>query len=93
MKEIIRYFVKAEGRVQGVGFRLFVQQNANNLHISGWVTNREDGSVHMEVQGEARNLNELFTRIKQGNYLIHVTQLSLKEIDLVAGEKGFQVRR
>jgi acylphosphatase len=38
----IRYFGTAAGRVQGVGFRMFVQQHAMDLHVTGWIRNMED---------------------------------------------------
>ena len=44
-KTSVRYFGRATGRVQGVGFRMFVQQHASELGLTGWVRNMEDGSV------------------------------------------------
>ena len=44
-KEIVRFFARAEGRVQGVGFRFFVQQNAAELGLCGWVRSMEDGGA------------------------------------------------
>jgi len=49
-------FAKVFGRVQGVGFRAFVRQNARKLRITGWVKNCEDGSVELEALGEEKNL-------------------------------------
>ena len=43
----IRFF----GRVQGVGFRYHAMYSARNFNLTGWVANRSDGSVEMEVQG------------------------------------------
>ena len=62
-KENVRFFARAEGRVQGVGFRFFVQQNALELGLCGWVRNMEDGSVTMEVQGQAEAVEALWNRI------------------------------
>ena len=60
-KENVRFFARAEGRVQGVGFRFFVQQNALELGLCGWVRNMEDGSVTMEVQGAAEAVADVLT--------------------------------
>ena len=51
-----RYFLRWEGQVQGVGFR-FTNTNLAQAHtLTGWVRNREDGSVEMEVQGAPANI-------------------------------------
>ena len=47
------------GRVQGVGFRYFVQRQATALGICGWVKNCEDGSVRMLLQGERAAVEKL----------------------------------
>jgi acylphosphatase len=51
MADLVRYFGTATGRVQGVGFRMYVQQHAMELDMTGWVKNMDDGSVTMEVPG------------------------------------------
>ena len=43
--------IRIEGRVQGVGFRAFVEMNAIELELRGWVRNRRDGAVEAVFQG------------------------------------------
>ncbi len=91
-EKIVRYYGRAGGRVQGVGFRFFVQQNASELGLTGWVRNMDDGSVTMEIQGQEAPVDELERRIRKGNGFIRVDELSLEEREAVAAEERFQIR-
>jgi acylphosphatase len=55
-----------QGRVQGVGFRWFVQREASELALRGWVRNTEDGHVEVVAAGEAEDLNELRASLRRG---------------------------
>jgi acylphosphatase len=44
--------VEISGRVQGVGFRWFVRENARALKLRGWVKNRPDGAVEVAAAGD-----------------------------------------
>jgi acylphosphatase len=54
------------GRVQGVGFRYFVQENAYRLNLKGWVRNRRDGTVEVEVQGSPQILDQFIQVLHKG---------------------------
>jgi acylphosphatase len=54
------------GRVQGVGFRYFGQQQANELGLEGDVRNLPDGRVRMHARGPRSRLKELQNRLRQG---------------------------
>jgi acylphosphatase len=54
------------GRVQGVGFRAWTVRQALDLHLTGFVRNRRDGSVEIMAEGEAEALTELFQRCHNG---------------------------
>jgi acylphosphatase len=54
------------GRVQGVGFRWFVQREASELELRGWVRNTEDGDVEVVASGNAEDLNELRSNLRRG---------------------------
>src|SRR5690606_936166 len=55
------------GRVQGVGFRMFVQDMAIALGLTGWVRNQGDtGSVEMVAEGNRTDLQRLLDAVRQG---------------------------
>lgn len=58
--------VAVRGRVQGVGFRWFVRERARALGLTGWVRNRDDGSVEVLALGEEASLRQLRTLLGTG---------------------------
>jgi len=54
------------GRVHGVGFRRFVQREASELDLRGWVRNTEDGEVEVVASGTAEDLAELRASLRRG---------------------------
>lgn len=58
--------VVVRGRVQGVGFRWFVAQQARALGLAGWVRNNEDGSVEVAACGAESVLLDLRRRLAEG---------------------------
>ncbi|HET7789896.1 MAG TPA: acylphosphatase, partial [Gemmatimonadales bacterium] len=60
----VRFVVR--GRVQGVGFRWFVQRTAAPLKVRGWVSNQGDGSVEVVVEGDAAAVASLEAAIRRG---------------------------
>lgn len=61
-----RLHVRISGRVQGVGFRWFVREEARRLGLSGWVTNLPGGWVEVEAGGEASSLDRLRRALQVG---------------------------
>lgn len=62
----------AEGRVQGVGYRWFVQKAATKLGIKGYVRNLPDGTVELEAEGDSESLDALIVELKKGPFGAHV---------------------
>jgi len=54
------------GRVQGVGFRWFVLDAAQRLHVRGWVANEADGSVRCVAEGPRTTLDALLRELAAG---------------------------
>jgi acylphosphatase len=54
------------GHVQGVGFRYFTQEAAQQEDIAGWVRNTPDGRVEIEAEGDAENMRQFDRTIRTG---------------------------
>lgn len=93
MKEeiIIRERLIFTGRVQGVGFRYRAKYAADSVGVTGWVTNEWDGSVVMEAQGTAEQINRVLKMINQSLY-IQISWIDRKPLPKEQCEKGFHVR-
>ena len=60
------------GYVQGVGFRWFVSRRANDIGVTGWVRNEDDGRVQVYAVGTPDQLNRLAAALHQGPPHAHV---------------------
>jgi acylphosphatase len=85
-----RRFV-VRGRVQGVGFRWFVEREAHLLALSGWVRNNADGSVEVLAQGTRDQLWGLRSRLRQGPRAARVDDVEESEVGPVAGLSSFRI--
>lgn len=86
-----RYYLSAKGRVQGVGFRYFVYEQAAAMDLTGYVKNLHDGSVVMEVQGVGNFIDSFEAILMKGNRYIKVKKLDIRELDAVSNEKNFNI--
>jgi tRNA pseudouridine55 synthase len=73
----LEFYAKVYGRVQGVGYRYFVKEKAQNLDIFGYVKNLEDGTVEVLAQGSEENLQKLIEELKKGPFLARVDKLDV----------------
>ncbi len=89
----VRHAGRVMGKVQGVGFRVFVQQTAEAMGFTGWVKNMADGSVVMEVQGEDSQFGAFQEKLREGNGLCRVDHMTFEFCKNADGEKGFEVRK
>lgn len=75
------------GRVQGVGFRYRSYYLANQLGLGGWVRNKYDGTVEMEVEGDEELIDRLIQALKNDRY-IEIDDVTCKVIPEL-GESTF----
>ena len=88
--------VSIRGRVQGVGFRAFVEDEALRRGMRGWVRNRRDGSVEAMFSGKADAVAGMIEACRRGPFGARVTALdqreaSAEEIKLVRSGDLFSV--
>jgi acylphosphatase len=84
-----RFLVR--GRVQGVGFRWFVEREAHLLGIAGWVRNNSDGSVEVLAIGSREQLLGLQSRLRAGPRAARVDDVEELEAKLIAGLTTFRI--
>lgn len=65
MKKQVHVFYS--GRVQGVGFRLTVEETANHYRVVGWVKNLPDKRVEVVVEGEEKRLIRFLDALRMGS--------------------------
>ncbi len=87
-----RLHATVEGRVQGVGFRAFVEQSAELLDLRGWVRNRWDGGVEVLAEGERKNLESLLAGLQRGPRAAYVTEVRFEWLPATGEYSSFSVR-
>jgi acylphosphatase len=85
-----RRFV-VRGRVQGVGFRWFVEREAHILGIAGWVRNNANGSVEILAQGTRDQISGLRFRLREGPRAARVDAVDELEARPTAGISSFRI--
>ena len=80
----------ARGQVQGVGYRAFVETNASQLDVDGWVRKRRNGSVEAVFQGKPDDVAALIERCRKGPAAALVTCVDVCEVNDDVG-MGFNV--
>jgi acylphosphatase len=71
--------VRIAGRVQGVGFRYWTEDEARALGLAGWVRNRRDGSVEAVFSGAPGSVEEVLRRCRAGPAAAAVSAVEVLE--------------
>lgn len=85
------YDVKVSGKVQRIGYRRFILENAQELGVSGYVRNVADGSVAIFVQGEESLVKQFLEEIKEPPRPVVVKGFEVKAAELNPKMKFFKV--
>ena len=80
------YHFLVKGRVQGVGFRWFVQQEASEIGLRGWVRNTDDGHVEVVAAGSPDEIADLKASLRKGSRGSRVDAVIEHELEAKEGE-------
>jgi acylphosphatase len=92
MTKIKSIQIHITGRVQNVGFRFNAQDTALKLGLNGFVMNKPDGSVYIEVEGAEDAINRFLIWCHQGPDWARVTGVNMVEQD-IRGYEGFYIKK
>ena len=82
--------LRIEGRVQGVGYRAWLEHEARSRGLRGWVRNRRDGSVETLLIGDNQAIEAMVASCQRGPRLAGVTDIE-RSPDADDGRAGFDV--
>ncbi len=87
-----QYEIKITGRVQGVGFRYFVVQKANEFELKGWVKNTVEGGILIMVQGDETEIETFIDYLRIGPTLSHVDKISKYKMKILTDFDNFSIK-
>jgi acylphosphatase len=87
---MVTRLLQISGRVQGVGFRYSMQQEAARLGLTGWVRNRRDGRVEALVQGSDDSVAALLAWARRGPAGAKVAELQVASAQPQPSLAGFE---
>lgn len=75
----IARLLRISGRVQGVGFRFYMQRKAAEAGVTGWVRNRLDGTVESLVEGSPEAVEKMTAWARRGPSSAVVSDIRITE--------------
>ncbi len=81
---------RVTGRVQGVSFRWYAQEQARRLGVVGWVRNEPDGSVLLHAEGETEAVDALVAWCHDGPGFARVSNVAVREA-AASGATSFDI--
>ena len=77
--KVVHIFIT--GRVQGVSYRWWFQNEGEKRKLKGWVRNRTSNRVEAEIAGDENNINEMIEKCKLGPPLAEVENVVINSVD------------
>lgn len=81
---------RVTGRVQGVSYRCYAQEQARRLGVNGWVRNEPDGSVLLHAEGDDEAVDALVTWSQEGPGMASVRDVAVRQAALL-GATSFDI--
>ena len=78
-QNLFQYSIQIQGNVQGVFFRKYSQEKANELGVTGWVKNEPSGDVIMNIQGSESQCLNMIKWCHKGSPFSHVSKVIPKK--------------
>ena len=88
---VVRKAIEVSGRVQGVGYRYFAQDRAEDLGLTGWVRNSPVRTVEIEVQGNEEDVESFCLKLREGPPLARVKDIEMSEMNILSSEPDFDI--
>ena len=88
---IIKKHLVISGKIQGVGFRYWMQNLAINNNISGWVRNKLSGDVEALIIGQEKAVQKLIKQCKIGPSSSTVQNIQINDYNQDYPKKGFNI--
>ena len=76
-----QYHIYVSGLVQGIGYRSFVQNKAQDLGLAGWVRNVANGQVEIMALGRDKQLQTFISVLKKGPFLARVKEIKIEPVN------------
>lgn len=87
-----RLAIKIYGRVIGVFFRFGAKELAEKLNLSGFIENKPDGTVYLEVEGEESDLEKFLDWCRVGPKSAKVERAEYEYSDELKNFKKFTIK-
>jgi acylphosphatase len=89
---VVRAHVIVSGLVQGVFFRAYTKERAQELSLNGWVKNRWDGNVELVLEGEKEKVDKIVDWLYKGPPHARVDQVEVEWKEPTGEFEGFWVK-
>jgi len=87
----IRVHVWVSGHVQGVSFRYYTKEQAEDLDVNGWIKNLPDGKVEAVFEGEESAVNQMIEFCRHGSTGAHVNDVQAQKEKFINEFQGFGI--
>jgi acylphosphatase len=88
--QLVRRHLLIGGKVQGVGFRVFLADQAIKARLTGYVRNLDDGRVEAALEGPRDAVDHVAAWCREGPTMAHVSAIEITDEDLT-GDREFAI--